>query len=149
MTNPHEPFGQDMQQESPQELCRAERDRPTPTTSGIISDTEGDLAVFALQQASVGDRHPMRVAGEILEHHLRSAERSLGIDDPLFANGALEAMLPGVVLSERSELAVQLQFSPAVCLLEQGDELAAEDAAEDTHREEEVAVCRNPLRPAG
>ena len=148
MTNPHETFGQDMQEESPQKLCRAERHRLAATTGGMIFDAKSDVAVFALHQASVGDRHPMRVAGQILENHLRTAEGGLRIDDPLIANGAIKPMLPGVVLSERSELAVQLQLSPHVRLLEQGDELAAEDAAEDTHRQEEIAVCRNPLRPA-
>ncbi len=33
-------------------------------------------------EAVVGDGHAMRVAGEIAEHMMRTAEGGLGVDDP-------------------------------------------------------------------
>lgn len=33
----------------------------------------------------IGDRNPMRIAGQVVQNMLRSAKRPLGINDPLFA----------------------------------------------------------------
>jgi hypothetical protein len=48
----------------------------------IVFPAEPDLPILEPDQAAVGDGHPMGVAAEIVEYLLRTAERSLGVDDP-------------------------------------------------------------------
>src|SRR5690349_2000704 len=48
-----------------------------------IAPAKADLAVLQAQQTVIGDGDAVRVVAEILEHVFRSAERPLGIDNPL------------------------------------------------------------------
>ena len=64
----------------------------------IVLPLEADLIVFDIEQAIVGDRDAVSVAAHVIEHLLRSGERSLGIDDPLasFQRGPSSEQTRGV-----------------------------------------------------
>src|SRR5215472_8978579 len=53
--------------------------------SGIILPPKDDLPVLQAEQTMVGDRYPMGVAGQIMQHMLWSAEGWLGIHHPILA----------------------------------------------------------------
>ena len=73
-----------MEQKSAQELIGVECHQPLFAAMGVVLPAEGHIAVDEVDQPVVGDCHPMRVAGQIVENVLRSAEGWLGIDDPAF-----------------------------------------------------------------
>ena len=74
---------QDVEQEAAQELLRTERHHSLLIPVGIILPTESNLVMLEGHEAVVGDSDAMGVAGEIAEHMMRTAERWLGIDDPI------------------------------------------------------------------
>src|SRR5918995_1059534 len=74
--------GQDVQHESVDELDGVERQQLLFISVGGIPPAKSNLTILHLNQTSVGDRHAMRIASQILEHMLGPAKRSLGIDDP-------------------------------------------------------------------
>jgi len=91
-TDANEAAGQDMQQETAQELFRFDRHHSLAISVGIISPAEGDLVVGEGDQAMVGDGDAMSVAGEIAEDMMRTPERGFGIDDPVLTEqGAQES----------------------------------------------------------
>jgi len=55
----------------------------------IVLPVEADAAVFERAKPVVGDGHAMGIAGQILQHALRSAEGRLGVDHPFDAGGLL------------------------------------------------------------
>ena len=50
---------------------------------GIIFPAESNLVMLEGHEAVVGNGNTMGVAGEIAEHMMRTAERWLGVDDPV------------------------------------------------------------------
>jgi hypothetical protein len=70
--------GQDVKQETSQELLRGEGHRPVLIIVCIILPAEGNLVVLEGQEAVVGDGNAMGVAGEIAEHMMGAAEGWLG-----------------------------------------------------------------------
>jgi hypothetical protein len=79
-----EALGQDMHQEPPDELVRLER-------HGLVAAGSLDPVVLVAEryagrvggdEAAVGDRDPVGVAGQIGQHLLRPGERPLAIDEP-------------------------------------------------------------------
>lgn len=76
---------QDVKQKAADELDRVEvHDAAAVVVSGI-APAKAHLAVLEAEEPSVGDSNPMRVAGQVLEHMFRSAERGLGVDYLLFS----------------------------------------------------------------
>ena len=77
-----EPFRQDVEQEATDELVGVERHHLGLVVGAIILPAEADATVLAGEEPAVGDRDAMGVAAEIVEHLLRPAEGTLGVDDP-------------------------------------------------------------------
>src|ERR1700761_6831985 len=73
-----------MQQEAADELIGVERHQLGFFGLSIVFPAKLHLCVVDVDQATVGDRHPMGIAAEIVEHLLRAAEGSLRIDNPLY-----------------------------------------------------------------
>jgi hypothetical protein len=70
----------------------------------------------------------------------RSSEGSLGVDHPVMAEQESEPCVEVSWLSERYEVAVELELGFMERGLQTSDELAAEDATEDLDRKEEGAA---------
>ena len=64
-----------MQEESAQKFIGVYRHLPFAVAMGIILPTEGDLIALHGDQPVIGDGHAMRVASQVVEHMLWSAER--------------------------------------------------------------------------
>ena len=74
---------QHVEQKAADELDGVQRHELVLVVIGRVSPAEGRMAIAHLDQAPVGDGHAMRVAGQVLEDMLGSAEGRLGIDHPL------------------------------------------------------------------
>jgi hypothetical protein len=79
-----------------------------------------------------------------MENMFRSAERRLGIDDPLLGEELAQELSEAFWSREFLERAVELELVLEEELLEFIRELAAEDATEDTDRQEKMWRSGNP-----
>src|SRR3954452_851949 len=82
MADPAKSVRKHMQQETADELAGRQAHDFGPLRMPVILPAETDLSVGESEEPIVGDGNPVRVAAEIVEHLLRTAERALGIDDP-------------------------------------------------------------------
>ncbi len=74
-----------MEQEAAQELIYTQSHEPLLVAMGRIAPAEGDVAMGESNQSAVGNGDAMSVGAEITQHMFRSAERLLGVDDPVVA----------------------------------------------------------------
>src|SRR5215469_17063566 len=68
--------------------------------AGIILPPKDDLSVLQAEQTMVGDRYPMGVAGQIMQHMLWSAEGRLGIHHPILAKQRAQECCKGLFRGE-------------------------------------------------
>lgn len=74
---------QHVEQKAPQEFRRVERHRLGPVLRTIVGVAEAHVPVVEVEQALVGDRHPVRVAADVVEQLRGTRERAFRVDDPL------------------------------------------------------------------
>src|SRR5271166_3873682 len=149
MADAVEAAGQDVQEETADELGGVERDGPEPVAAfdAVVLPFEGDARLVEPDQTRIRDGDP--VAGEIGEDGPRSGEGSFGEDDPLAATRRRERGVEGALVGERREVAEE---DEAVGLLqgrEAVEEQAAEEAREHAHGQEESGLAGDPARPVG
>ncbi len=75
--------GQNVQQETAQELMGGDGHDLLPAAVGVVSPAEGDAIVFEGHETMVGDGDAMSVAGQVVENMCGAAEGRLGINDPV------------------------------------------------------------------
>jgi hypothetical protein len=80
-----EAAGQQVKQETTQELVDRQSHDALPVAVSGISPSESNAAVSEGKQSVVGDGDAMSVSAEIAQHVLRAAEGRLGIYDPILA----------------------------------------------------------------
>jgi hypothetical protein len=95
--------GQDVEQETAQELLRSERHHSLLITVGIIFPAESNLVILESHEAMVGDGHAMSVTGEIAEHMMGTAEGGLGVDHPVLTEQGAQEGAEGLFVFERLE----------------------------------------------
>ena len=76
-----EAVGQDVEQETPDELVWGEAHDAGAPPATIVLVGERDFIVVDGDKPRIGDRRAMRVAGEIGQYPLGAAEGRLGVDD--------------------------------------------------------------------
>jgi len=84
-----------VEQEAAQELLRTERHHSLLITVGIILPAESNLVMLESHEAVVGDGYAMGIAGKIAEHMMGTAERWLGVDDPVLTEQRWECFRAG------------------------------------------------------
>ena len=95
--NAHESTGQDVQEESPDELATNERRRALLIVTAPIAIGEAHLGVGDVHDPMVGDGDAVGVAPEIVEHLLRPGEWTLRVDHPVDDLKTLDEVAEGVV----------------------------------------------------
>ena len=85
VTDAMEAVGQGVEQEAPDELVGLQTHGLDGAAVAIVLPGKGDMIVIAVLDAAVGDGDAMGVAAEIGENLRGSAERLLGVDDPIEA----------------------------------------------------------------
>jgi len=85
MTDTVETVGQDVDQEAADELIGVERHKLVASVAlgPVILPFEGHALAVEGDEAAVGNSNAVRVARQVGEHSVGSAERPLGIDYPL------------------------------------------------------------------
>ena len=79
----------------------------------------------------------MGMSAEITQDMFRSAERLLGIDDPIVAEQYSQPRAEGMWVGKRQQVAVELDRACMKGVAESSDKLAAKDAAEHADGQEE------------
>jgi hypothetical protein len=138
-----EALGEDVKQETPDELGNGQAQGSRSTTA-VVLEAEGHPGVIDVKQPVVRDGDAVGVAGEVLQDVLGLLEGWLGVDDPLGATGLAQELLEGLGLSVAGELPVELEAAVSERGPESRYELAPEEAAEDAHGQEETRPARLP-----
>src|SRR5271157_5719744 len=102
----------------------------------------------------VGDGHAMGVAAQILEHVFGATEGWFAVDHPMLAKQWSEPGGEGLGLSDRCQIAREVELIALEGGLEAGDELATKHATQHRAGKKEARAGRNPARvverePAG
>jgi hypothetical protein len=132
---------QDVKQEPADELDRVERQELLLIPVGRVSPAEGHVAIVHIEQAAIGDGHPVRIASQVLEDMLGIAEGRLGIDHPVQSLELSEEPIEFNRLLESSERAAQPEFVSAISAAEQHQELAPKHLGEDFAGQEESRMA--------
>ena len=82
IANAVESTGENVGEESPDELLRREGHGFLLIVITIVPPLELHLSVFDIQQPVVGNRDPVGVAAQVVHHLLGSGEGRFGVDDP-------------------------------------------------------------------
>jgi hypothetical protein len=93
VTDPHQPLGQDVEQETAHELPIIEHEPFVAVTVAIILVAQGDLAVVHGEYAGVADGDLARVACQVTDHGLGVLESVLAVDHPLGGHQGIELMI--------------------------------------------------------
>ena len=112
----------------------------------VVTHAQPHRAVIAAEDAFVGDRHPVGVARQIVEHLGRATGRRLGVDHPVVGQQLAPPRLP------RAGLGVRIVGDLAVLatLVEGGEDLGAEQFRSGLHwKQEAVATRRLAPLPLG
>jgi hypothetical protein len=125
--------GQDVKQEAAQELLGTERHPSLLISVGIILPAESNLAMLESHEAMVRDGYAMGIAGEIAEHMMGTAERGLGVDDPVLTEQGTQEGVESLFVFERLEGSGEGELVLLESSLQAGDELATENATEYMH----------------
>jgi hypothetical protein len=84
VTDPHEAFGDHVEQEAADELVDIKGHDFFSVLIFSVPVTEGDFSVVGRENPIIGERHAVGVAAEVVEDMDRRSERFFGIDDPWF-----------------------------------------------------------------
>ena len=108
---------------------------------GVIFPTEEHLGFVDRHNAVVGDGYAVGVTSQIVQNVFGSAERWLGINDPILFTQGVQKCAEGFFLGQRQALSVKDQLLGAESMPQSGQEFPAEDWAEHQDRQEEVDGC--------
>jgi hypothetical protein len=142
--NPDEPAWQDMQHEATQELFGGDRHLALLAAVRVVLPSEADLAVGDGQEAMIGDGDAVRVAGQVVKHMLRPPEGAFGVDHPILTKERPEESMESFLCGEWLETAGKGESALTKGALEAGDKLAAKDAPQYPHRQEEGVARVKP-----
>jgi hypothetical protein len=99
-TDTNEAAGQNMEEETAQELLRGQCHLPLLMAVSIILPAKGNLVAVEGHEAVVGDGNAMSVSGEIAQHMMGTAERWLGVDDPVLTKQGTQEGAEGLFVGQ-------------------------------------------------
>ena len=126
MTDPDEPFGRDMHQETTNEFFSGDSDFFPLSLVFVIFCSKGNSAVRHAFNTVVADRDPMGILSKILDNGLRAIERFLAVRDPLFFITGVQQFLERIVVFVVFFAAVEFKLSVLLKVLQLRKILAAE-----------------------
>ena len=91
-----ESTGENVEEESPDELLGCENHGLLLIVVSIIPPLEADLPVVDIHDPMVGNRDTVRVAPDVIHHLLGSGEGRLGVDDPFEVANTIEMLMEGL-----------------------------------------------------
>ena len=105
--DPHEAFREHVEAEAAEEFLRAEGHQADLAPVAVVLPPKRHLVVGHGDEPMIGDRDPVGVPGQIVEHVARAAERGLGVDDPVVAKEGAKPGGKGALVGESLEVARQ------------------------------------------
>ena len=147
VTDADEALGQDVHQESPQELGGSQSHHPPPTIVSVVFPEERDVPVAQGDEAVVGYRYPVRVIRQVAQHVFGAAEGALGIDNPVLFVEDREPLTELGALGQLGSAVVELEQALVVGSPQASEELPSEETAEDLHGRQEAVSAVLPVRP--
>ena len=111
MTDAVEAVGQDVEEKATDELVRGKPHDAASSGVAIILVGERHVIVVDGDQPRIGDRRAMRIAGEIGQYALGSAEGRLGVDDEGALPQRSQALGERGDLGERDQIAEETEFA--------------------------------------
>ena len=146
----HESLGQHMQEESAEEVHCVEGHDALLAAVGIIAPAEADAISVECGDAVVGNRHAVGVAAEVAKNMFGSTEGRLGVDVPVLVFELFDQLLEHRGITESSSRPSQVEQSSVMKSAESGEELLAEDSAQDRNGQQEHRMAgRNPALMIG
>ena len=100
MADADQTLGQNVDQESAQKLICGDRHDLLLTAVRIVFPEKRDPIILKRNQSLVGDGDAVRVASEIVQNMLGTAEGWLGIDDPVLVEELSEKLAKATWLGE-------------------------------------------------
>lgn len=103
MADADQPFRENVDQESSQKLICGNRHDLLFTASCVVFPAKRDLIILERHQSMVGDGDAVRIAGEIVQNMLGTAEGWFGIDDPVLLEELSEELAEATWFSKTLE----------------------------------------------
>ncbi len=147
VTDAHKALGQDVHQESPQELGGSQSHHSPPTAVCVVLPEKRNVPIPQGEEAVVGYRRPVGVVREVAQHVFGAAEGALGIDDPVLLVEHGEPLPEPQALGQLGSSTVELEQALVVGSPQSSEELPSEETAEDSHGEKEAVSAVLPVRP--
>ncbi len=151
VANAHEASRQHMHEETSQELGAFQAHDFRLALVGIIFVVEGDSLVVHVNKALIRDGDSMRVASQIFQDLLGTAEGAFGVNHPVLADRLIEQLFERSGVRERLEMAEELELARLIEGLQPRHEFATKHSAEDTHGKKKLfaasfatAAARHP-----
>ena len=149
IANAVESTGENMEEESPDELLGREGHDFLLIVIAVVPPVELDLPVLDIQQSMVGNRDPVGVAAQVVHHLLRSGEGRFGVDDPFHVAQRIEITAESLGILKGLEGREEVEFTGVEGLLQIGQEQSAESAGQHPYGQEEIGAARNPTGTVG
>ena len=144
VANAWKPFRQDVLQEAVQEFLAGQRHGALLVVVCVIFPSEDHLRFVNRENAVVGNGHAVRIASQIMQYVLGSAERWLGVNDPIFLKQGVQECRKGILVGQRQAFSVKRQLLGAESAPQSGNEFSTKDTAKYDNWQEEVHWCREP-----
>ena len=139
-------FGQNVEQEPTDELLGGECHGLVTAVVAIVLPAKLNLPVVEPEQAIVRDSNPVGVPCDVLEDLLRSAERWLGVDLPVYFPGGSDVAQEGVSRAKWLQGGKELQLSGIEGLLQIIEEQSTEQKPQHRNRKDVIRPAGNPPR---
>src|ERR1700674_586748 len=133
-----------MQKEATQKLLGGKGHQTALAAVSVVLPAERHFTVAKGNQPVIGNGDAVRVARQIVQYMLGAPERRLGVDNPVLAEKCAQKRVKCFSSFQGLQRTGQTEIPFLKCLLQPGDELAAENPAENLHRKKEGVPWVNP-----
>ena len=145
MANAHETARHDVEEETTQKLVGWQGHLLGSVGVGVVLVGEAHDAIADETKTTVGDGDAVRVAAQVLEHPLWTAEGWLGIDDPVRLPHDADEALPSSAVRRTKHTDRRSGAFALVQTLETGEILAPKESTEGADGKQEARpACGHP-----
>lgn len=149
MPDADEALRERVQEKAPQELVGRQAHESLFVLVRGIAPAKGNLAIRERDQSAIGYGDAVSVSAKIPHDVFGPAKRALAVDDPVIAEELPQPSRERFRTREEIQLPMETESPLAVDAFEPGHKLAAKDAAQDLHGQEECVAGVDPARPVG
>lgn len=126
MADSYQAFRQDMEGKTAKKFDPRQSKNAVLTAIGIVLPAKRNLAIVHLHKPVVGNGHPMRVAGEVLEDTVWTSKGGPAIDKPVLLIKRGEIGSEGLGILEVLHFPKEGELTPLESLLQRMKEFASE-----------------------